>query len=596
MKAFVEEDKVQSSLSVWQMIGRLWPYTRRFPWLFTVTLVSILGLATASRVLPWLFGQAIDEGILKNNAEIVTRIALIYLGVEVIRCAFDFSYLYFFQKLGQKVLTDIRQDLNDRVQSLPIDFFNKNPIGRIVTRLTNDTATLSEVFSNGVIQIITEGVIFISVVVAMSLISWKLTLVTMITAPFFLFLAFRLAGRLRVILRESKKRLSVLSSYASEQLSGIRVVQIYNRRPQSFQRFRDQSARYRDALLNSIKHYALLQPLMNIFNGVTLTLALSYGGYLTLEEAIPIGSMVAFLMHAQDLIAPLREILEKFQQFQNSLTSAERVFHTLDEKPERMESVVHPLKIQGSLEFRELNFRYSEGLPWVLKNFNHQVPAGRKVALVGRTGSGKSTLVALLQRFYDAPLGTVFIDGRAIEDFDLRSLRRRIGVVQQDPFIFRGTIEDNLRLGQAEFPRERLQAALDRIGYGAFLRATGRGLESFVEERGANLSSGERQLLSFARILVFEPDVLILDEATAHIDSQSEQLIQQATEEVTAGRTSLIVAHRLSTIEKCDEILVLDHGELKERGTHTELMARGGLYHAVATAGLQSTSGPTSLP
>lgn len=586
MKAFVEEDKVQTGLSVWKMILRLWPYAKRFPWLFAVTIISILGLAIASRVLPYLFGKAIDDGILKQNAELVLRIAVIYLVVEVVRCIFDFSYLYYFQKLGQKVLTDVRQDLNDRVQSLPIDFFNKTPIGRIVTRLTNDTATLSEVFSNGVIQIITESVIFISIVVAMALINWKLTLVTLLTAPFFMYAAFTLAARLRVILRESKRRLSVLSSYASEQLSGIRVVQIYNRRTRSFNAFREQSGRYRDALLNSIRHYAMLQPLMNIFNGVTLTLALSYGGYLTLEEAIPIGSMVAFLMHAQDLISPLREILEKFQQFQNSLTSAERVFHTLDEKPEALATSVHPLKIDGRLSFRDLNFRYSESLPWVLKHFSFEVPAGRKIALVGRTGSGKSTLVALLQRFYEAPVGSVFLDGRDLRDFDLRSLRRRVGVVQQDPFIFRGTIEQNLRLGQPEFTRVQLQGALDRIGYGDFLRATGRGLDTFVEERGSNLSSGERQLLSFARILVFEPDVLILDEATAHIDSQSEQLIQKATDEVTLGRTSLIVAHRLSTIEKCDEILVLDHGELKEHGSHAELMARGGLYHAVATAGL----------
>lgn len=590
MKTFVDDDKVQSGLSIGKMLMRLWPYAKRFPWLLIITIISILGLAITSRLLPWLFGHAIDEGILKKNSDLVLRVAMFYLAVEVVRAAFDFAYLFYFQKLGQKVLTDIRQDLIVRVQSLPIDYFNKNPIGRIVTRLTNDTATLSEVFSNGVIQIVTETVILISIVVAMALISWKLTLVTLVTAPLFLYLAFSLASRLRVILREAKRRLSTLSSYASEQLSGIRVVQIYNRRQQSFARFRDQSGRYRDALLNSIHHYAMLQPLMNVFNGVTLTLALAYGGYLTLEEAIPMGAMVAYLMHAQDLISPLREILEKFQQFQNSLTSAERVFHTLDEKPEVLGRTVQELKINGDIRFENLSFRYSADLPWVIQNFNLEVPAGRKIALVGRTGSGKSTLVALLQRFYEAPARTLFIDNQPIESYDLRSLRRRVGVVQQDPFLFRGSIEENLRLGQHEFTRGDLQRALDRIGYGDFLRSTGRGLDTMIEERGANLSSGERQLLSFARILVFEPDILILDEATAHIDSQSEQLIQKATEEVTTGRTSLIVAHRLSTIEKCDQILVLDQGLLKEKGTHQELMGQKGLYYQVASAGLKSTT------
>lgn len=590
MKEFVEEDKVQAGLSMWKMLGRLWPYAKRFPWLFFFTVFSILGLAAASRVLPWLFGMAIDDGILKKNGDLVFQIAVIYLCVEVIRCFFDFAYLYVFQKFGQKVLTDVRQDLTERVQSLPIEFFNKNPTGRIVTRLTNDTATLSEVFSNGVIQIVTEAVIFISIIVAMALISWKLTLATLIVAPLFLYGAFRLAARLRVILRESKRRLAILSSFASEQLSGIRVVQIYNRRKRSLERFQDQSGRYKEALLGSIRHYAMLQPLMNIFNGVTLTIALAYGGYLSLEDSLPVGAFVAYLMHAQDLISPLREILEKFQQFQNSLTSAERVFQTLDESPEILGPRILPLQIQGHIRFQNLNFRYSPSLPWVLRDFTLEIPAGRKVALVGRTGSGKSSLVALLQRFYEAPPNSLFLDNKPIESYDLRSLRRRVGVVQQDPFLFRGTIADNLRLGQSEFSTAQLQSALDRIGYGEFLRATGRSLETLVEERGANLSAGERQLLSFARILVFEPDVLILDEATAHIDSQSEQLIQRATDQVTHGRTSLIVAHRLSTIEKCDQILVLENGVLREKGTHQDLMNSRGLYFQVASAGLKSTT------
>lgn len=590
MKPFVEDDKVQSNLSVWQMIQRLWPYAKRFPVLLTLTALSILGLAVFSRILPWLFGLAIDDGILKKDSSFVLQIALWYLAVEVLRALCDFSYLYFFQKFGQKILTLIRQDLLERIQSLPIDFFNKNPTGRIVTRLTNDTSTLSEVFSNGVIQIVTETIILISIVVAMALISWKLTLATLIAAPFFMYASFSLAARLRVILRESKKRLSTLSSYASEQLSGISVVQIYNRRSSTLRRFHEQSSSYKDALLNSIRHYALLQPLMNIFNGVTLTAALTYGGYLSLEEALPVGALVAFLMNAQDLIPPLREILEKFQQFQNSLTSAERVFHTLDEKPEDLSPQIQSLRIHGDIEFRGLNFRYSSHLPWVLKDFNYRIPAGRKIALVGRTGSGKSTLVALLQRFYEAPEGTVLLDGKPIESFDLRSLRRRVGVVQQDPFLFRGSIEENLRLGQEDLPQEKLLRALEQIGYAQLLAQTGRGLQSPVEERGANLSAGERQLLSFARILVFEPDVLILDEATAHIDSRSEQLIQVATEKVTEGRTSLIVAHRLSTIEKCDEILVLENGILRETGSHADLMNAQGLYYQVASAGLKSTT------
>lgn len=590
MKPFLSEDKVQGNLSARAMLARLWPYAKAFPGLLALTATSILGLALTSRLLPWLFGLAIDEGILRKDVGVVTRIAVWYLVVEVLRSLFEFGYLYCFQRFGQKVLTNVRQDLTERIQALPIDYFNKTPTGRIVTRLTNDTSTLSEVFSSGVIQILTESIIVLSIVVAMLLISWKLTLITLFSAPIFLFFSFKLAGRLRVILREAKKTLAVLSSYASEQLSGIRVVQIYNRRASTLRHFHSQSSSYRDALLRSIRNYALLQPLMNIFNGLTLTAALAYGGYLSLENLLPIGAFVAFLMHAQDLIPPLREILEKFQQFQNSLTSAERVFQSLDEVPEPLEDEIQPLKIRGDIEFRNLSFRYSESLPFVLKNFQHRISAGQKVALVGRTGSGKSTLVTLLQRFYDAPPATLFLDGKPIETYPLRALRRRVGVVQQDPFLFRGSIEENLRLGETDIPTEKLQRALDRIGYGDFLRQTGRNLQTLVEERGSNFSAGERQLLSFARILVFEPDVLILDEATANIDSRSEQLIQKATDEVTKGRTSLIVAHRLSTIEKCDQILVLEQGVLQETGTHNELMSSRGLYYQVASAGLKSTT------
>lgn len=587
---FVDEDKVKLGMTVTQMIKRLWPYARRFPVSLAISILSMFSLALFSRLLPWIFGRAIDDGIMKHDESVITHFAVLYLLVEILRSLSDFSYQYFFQRYGQRVLTLIRQDLMVRTQHLPIDYFNKNPVGRIVTRLTNDTSTLSEVFSSGVVQIATESVVFVSIIIAMALISLKLTVVTLFTAPLFLFLSFKVAGALRMVLRDTKKKLATLSSYASEQLSGIRVVQLYNQQYRSLSQFVRLSREYREANLISIRQYALLQPLMNLFNGMTLTAALAYGGYLSLENALPVGAFVAFLMHAQDLISPLREILEKFQQFQNSLTSAERVFQSLDELPEAAESEIRPLHIGGRITLKNLSFRYHANLPFVLKNISVDIQPGRKVALVGRTGSGKSSLVGLLQRFYEPPQDSIFIDGMAIESLPLRSLRRRIGVVQQDPFLFRGTIEENLRLGQDQFTRPQLQQALDRIGYGEFLRQTGRGLDSRVEERGANLSSGERQLLSFARILVFEPDVLILDEATAHVDSQTEILIQKATEAVTEGRTSLIVAHRLSTIEKSDEILVLEQGELKERGNHQELLAARGLYYQVASIGLKSTT------
>lgn len=350
------------------------------------------------------------------------------------------------------------------------------------------------------------------------------------------------------------------------------------------------SVDYRDTNMRSIKAYALMQPVMNLFNAVTITSALYFGGYLSAENSIAIGSLVAFLMNIQDFIPPLREILEKYQQFQNSLTSAERIFTLMDEpKEHELAALTSPGSLRGELEIKNLNFQYESHLPLVLKNINLHIKAGESVALVGRTGSGKSTFISLLQRFYDAPEQTVFVDGLALESIPREEIRHHVGVVQQDNFIFRGNIRDNIGLGDPRITEEQIRMACEKTGYMALLTRTGRDLLSPVAERGANLSVGERQLIAFARILAFNPDILILDEATANIDSESEHIIQDATKEITKGRTSIIIAHRLSTIEQCDRIIVLNQGEVAEMGSHEELMQAQGMYYQFASLGLKST-------
>ncbi|MFV8249254.1 ABC transporter ATP-binding protein [Bdellovibrio bacteriovorus] len=587
---FMNEDLVKTKVTYPVLFKRLWPYARREKGLLFMAIFAVAGGATVARLIPMLVGQAIDKGVVGRDLSIFTKVAYAYLALEIMRSVFSFGNAFLFQLFGNRMLYHLREDLMNHVQRLPMQFFNKTPNGRIVTRLTNDVMSLGELFSEGVISVFTNAVIIASVVIALSLISWKLTVVSLFLAPFFIWATFHLSNKIRAILSEQKKKLSVINAFLAENLNGIKVIQLYNRVTRNRDKFGALSVDYRDTNMRSIKAYALMQPVMNLFNAVTITSALYFGGYLSAENSIAIGSLVAFLMNIQDFIPPLREILEKYQQFQNSLTSAERIFTLMDEpKEHELATLTSPGSLRGELEIKNLNFQYESHLPMVLKNINLHIKAGESVALVGRTGSGKSTFISLLQRFYDAPEQTVFVDGLALESIPREEIRHHVGVVQQDNFIFRGNIRDNIGLGDPRISEEQIRMACEKTGYMALLTRTGRDLLSPVAERGANLSVGERQLIAFARILAFNPDILILDEATANIDSESEHIIQDATKEITKGRTSIIIAHRLSTIEQCDRIIVLNQGEVAEMGSHEELMQAQGMYYQFASLGLKST-------
>lgn len=587
---FMHEDLVKTKVTYTVLFKRLWPYAKKEKALLFIAVAAVAGVAIVSRMVPALIGYAIDHGVKELNYELFTNVAFAYLGLEILRSCFSFSNAYFFQLFGNRMLYHLREDLMNHVQRLPLQFFNKTPTGRIVTRLTNDVMSLGELFTEGVIAVFTQAVIIVAVVIALSIISWKMTLVSLGLAPLFIWASIYLSNKIRVILREQKQKLSTINAFLAENLNGIKVIQLYNRVRRNRQKFGNLAVEYRDINMRSIRAYALMQPIMNLFSAITITSALYYGGLLSSQDAIAIGSLVAFLMNIQDFIPPLREILEKYQQFQNSLASAERIFTLLDEPKEfEIENTKEVELIKGEIEIRNLTFRYEENLPEVLKEINLKIQPGESIALVGRTGSGKSTFISLLQRFYDAPEKTVFVDGAPLESIRREHIRHHVGVVQQDNFIFRGTIKDNIGLGDPKVSAEQIANACEQTGYMHLLKRTGRDLNSPVDERGANLSVGERQLISFARILAFNPDILILDEATANIDSESEHIIQEATKKVTKDRTSIIIAHRLSTIEQCDRIVVLDKGRIAEVGSHAELMKAEGLYYQFASLGLKST-------
>lgn len=577
MSQFVQQDEVQTKMQLRHMFVQLWPFARVFWKLGLAASVLMLVSIVAARLLPQTIGYAIDHGVIPKDLRILIQAAWVYLALQTVHAVCQFGYLFLFQKFGNRVLADLREKLVGHVQGLPLDYFHRNPVGRIVTRLTNDPANLNEVFSEGVIAIVSNLLILVSLVVAMLLISVKLTLITLALMPFFVWISFKVSYRIRVILRESKKKLAELSAYASESLQGLRVLQVLNAVGYSQKRFESTSFEYQNILLRSIRAYAVMQPLLNLFTAVVVTSALAGGGYFAVHGELAIGALVAFLLHAQDFIPPLREMLEKYQQFQNSLTSAERVFHLFEETPEESLGLEPPASARffasigaasglrnPTIEFRDLSFRYASDQPWVLHHLDLTIHPGERVALMGRTGAGKSTLISLLQRFYDVPGESLLIGGTPIQDVPRHELRRWIGVVQQDPVLFRGTIADNLSLGDPLHTHEVMEEALRRMGAWDFFQRSGRGLDFKVEERGANLSVGERQLICFARILVADPTFLILDEATANVDSETESFIQKAIQETITGRTCLIIAHRLSTLKDCNRFIKIENGRAVE--------------------------------
>lgn len=591
------EDSVRVGTTIVEIMKRLWPYFMRRKLAFFTSIGAVFLAAAAARYAVVVFGYAIDRGVLQNDRGVVLMAVLAYLFLQVGGTFMEYLQMLVFGRLGNRILFDLRAELVRHVQDLPISYFDKNPTGRIVTRLTNDVVSLGEVFTQGLISVFAALVSMAAIVFAMAMISLKLTFVTLIVAPPLIWVVKRLSDRVLDALRASKGKLAAINAFVSENVGGMRVLQLYGRVGRNNARFQKLSGEYKQDMMNQVMAYALLWPLVSLFNGITVAVALFYGGRLTLDDTITTGAMVAFLLHTRAFIDPLHLILEKYQVLQNSLSGAERVFTLQDEKPEssRAAGAVAGLsgfpseagesaRLRGEIEFRDVSFRYRPELPFAIEGINLKIQPGQSVAFVGRTGSGKSTSIALMQRLYDVTSGMIYVDGQPIDIYDRKSLRSRIGVVQQDTFMFRGTVSQNIGLGDPRISKERVLRAAAGARLSEFLRSHAGGLDAKVEERGANLSFGERQLIAFARILAFDPDVLILDEATANIDSHTEQLIQEATRKVRQGRTSLIIAHRISTIMDCDQIVVLDRGHVAEVGKHAELYARGGIYRKLCDA------------
>jgi ATP-binding cassette subfamily B protein len=529
---------------------------------------------------PRLTQRALDVAIPHRDGGLLSLLAALYLGTLLLEFLVEYGGTLLTTYVGQRVMYDLRMQIFGHLQRLSITYFDRNPVGRLMTRVTSDVETLNELFSSGVVTIFGDVFTLIAIMGMMLAIDVRLALVTFAVIPLVWLTARIFRRRIREAFRDIRTRLARLNAYLQEQLSGMRIVQLFGREEASAKRFARLNQEHLDAHLRSITVYAVFFPVVEVLTAVAMALLLWYGGLRVLQGTLTVGVLAAFIQYTRRFFQPLQDLSEKFNLLQSAMASSERVFSLLDEPvmvQEPARPVALPRPVRGLVRFEDVWFRYSPDGPWVLRDISFTAAPGRTIALVGATGAGKTTIVNLLLRFYDPERGRITVDGVDIRELSTADLRSVIGFVQQDLFLFTGDILHNLTLDAPITPEAARQAAR-RVGADRFIERLPAGYAHELGERGRSLSVGERQLLSFARALALDPRILVLDEATSSVDAEAEAQIQRAIAELMAGRTSIVVAHRLSTILHADEILVLHHGEIRERGSHRELLALGGLY------------------
>lgn len=567
-----------------QLVRRLARYLR--PYRGQVALAGIVTLAEAAIQLcfPFLVKEAIDLGIRHRDIAVLDQIALTYLAALV--AAFGLGYLQsqIMQRVGQSLMRDLRADLFAHLQKLPVAYYDRHPIGRVMTRVTHDVDQLNELFTAGIDALFGDLFMLIGIVFAMSQLDAELLAVTFSVLPLIAIITMLFRSRVRRAFRDIRARLARLNVFLNENLSGMSTVQVLGREARNRRQFEALNADHRDAHLRVNHYHAVFFPALEWVTAIALSLIVWYGGRQVMWQGITLGILVAFIQYTQRFFRPISDLSEKYGILQQAMAAAERLFALLDtpadpaspdftRRPPERGAAAGGMRV----EFEGVWFAYQEP-HWVVEDVSFVVEPGEKVALVGATGSGKTTLMSLLLRFYEPQRGVIRVDGRPLADWDIEALRRRVGLVLQDVFLFSGTVAANVGLDDPQVAPERIESAVREVRADAFVSRLPGGLEAPVLENGAAFSAGEKQLLSFARALARDPDLLVLDEATSSVDTHTEKLIQEALHRLMRDRTSLVIAHRLSTIQDVDRILVMHHGRIRESGPHAELIARQGLY------------------
>jgi len=574
------DDEVLGKAYDARLMRRLLSYVKPYrKYVLFAILLNII-VSSLGPLRPYLTKIAIDDYIAKSNFNGLMLISLLLFLSLLFQATIQYFLTYATQYLGQKTLYDLRIELFSHVQRLALKFFDKTPIGRIVTRTTNDVESLGELFSSGIVMVFSDIFIILWILGFMFFLDIKLTLVTLSVLPILIYGTFLFRKKVREAYRNVRLHLARLNSYMQEHITGMNIVQIFRKEDDEANKFSSINFDHKEANIKSIFYYAIFYPSVELISSAAIALLIWYGGGEVIKETITIGTLFAFIQYTEMFFRPIRDLSEKYNILQTSMASSERIFNLLDNKT----FINNPLNsiplhnFNGHIEFKDVWFAYDNS-NYVLKNINLEIKPGESVAIVGHTGAGKSTLINILTRFYDISKGTIYFDGIDVRQIDKRELRKYISIVLQDVYLFSGTIKSNITLNNENISIEKVKHSAELVGADKFIEKLPNKYDEEVKERGATLSVGQKQLISFARALAYDPKVLILDEATSSIDTETEKIIQEAIKKLLIGRTSIIIAHRLSTIQNVDKIVVLHKGEIKEIGKHHQLITKKGIYY-----------------
>ena len=576
-----EEEIQEKPLSI-GLLGRLLAYLKPHKARVALSVATILLAAVSSQVGPWLTQVAVDEYIGAGDWPGLRWIVLVFFASVAVQYAAQYAQTIVTEMMGQRVMFDMRRQIFAHLQRLPLSYFDRTPLGRIMTRTTNDVEALNEFFSEGAVSIFMDLFTLVAILGFMLYIDPALTLVCCLVIPVLALATFYLQGMAMRAYRELRTRLARLNAYLQENITGMEVVQLFGRERRNLDEFDHEHLPYRQTEDREIHYYAIFFPFTEWVGTVGMALVIWYGASSVIEGRVELGVLVAFLQYIRRFFRPIMDLSDRYALLQGAMAASERIFELLDTPTEPAggpHRAVEQKKAGGTIEFRDVWFRYDpQAEEYILKGVSFRVEAGQSLALVGATGSGKTTIVSLLCRFYDIERGEILVDGVEVRQWDVEDLRRRISIVQQDVFLFSGDIAGNIRLGDAGLDEASVRRAASYVNADRFIDRLQGGYDHAVAEGGSTLSAGERQLLSFARALAFAPEILVLDEATSSIDTETEQLIQDAIAKLMHDRTSIVIAHRLSTVRSADQILVLHRGEVRERGRHEELIGQDGIY------------------
>ena len=572
-------EKVTGKAFDFKLFKRLMTYIKRYRFQFILSIASVFLLAGLAAVRPLLLKQIVDDYIINKNAKQLLNFILIMLGVLLFEVLFQFLFIFFTNWLGQHIIKDIRTQLFERMLRFKMQYFTTSPVGKLVTRVVSDIETIASIFGQGLFVIISDLLKIVVLLVVMFIINWQLALIVLAVLPVIIYATKIFQIKIKATFQDVRTQVANLNSFVQERITGMKIVQLFTREKIEYEKFVQINDKHKKAHIRTVWYYSIFFPIVEILSSITLGIVVWYGGLKAATSGTTsFGEITSFIMMTSMLFRPLRQIADKFNTLQMGMVAAERVFNVLDVDAEETDQGVKVAKdLKGNISFNKVKFSYLKDEP-VLKGISFEVKQGETVAVVGATGAGKSTIINLLNRFYTIDSGSIAIDSINIDTFTLHSLRNQIGVVLQDVFLFSDSIFNNITLNDSTISLEEVKEAAKKIGIHDFILSLPGGYHYNVKERGSMLSSGQRQLIAFLRAYVSKPAILVLDEATSSIDSQSEKLIQKATDTITKNRTSIIIAHRLATIKKADKIIVMEKGTIVEQGTHQELLKQKGYY------------------